>query len=120
MTFKKFAEITAAHRPDAVVHAHKAFGGVHDVAVYFKRQDGKESKVYSYRGSYAAILGKLGVKVVTSEAMAEAKAELAHYVEKNGRANLFTGKAMDYSAEIARLTAQIAAYNSDEYVRDWE
>ena len=46
MTFSKFAAIAAAHRPDAVVHAHGAFGGVPDVAVYFIRPDGRHSKVY--------------------------------------------------------------------------
>jgi len=43
MTFKKFAEIAAAHRPDAVVHAHKSFGGVQDIAIYFKKEDGSHS-----------------------------------------------------------------------------
>ena len=47
MTFEKFAAIAAAHRPDVVVHAHGAFGGVPDVAVYFTREDGTHSKVYS-------------------------------------------------------------------------
>ena len=65
MTFKKFAEIAAAHRPDAVVHAHKSFCGVQDIAIYFKNPDGSHSKVYSYRGSYADVLNRLGVKVIT-------------------------------------------------------
>ena len=58
MTFSKFAAIAAAHRPDAVVHAHGAFGGVPDVAVYFIKPDGRHSKVYHYHGSYADILNR--------------------------------------------------------------
>ena len=104
MTFSKFAAIAAAHRPDAVVHAHGAFGGVPDVAVYFIRPDGRHSKVYHYHGSYADILNRLGM----------AK-------EANGKPGLFSkGKPVDQSEEIARLESLLERYKSDEFVRDWE
>ena len=70
MTFKKFAEIAAAHRPDAVVHAHKSFGGVQDIAIYFKNPAGSHSKGYSYRGSYADVLHRLGISALTQPAVA--------------------------------------------------
>ena len=76
MTFKKFAEIAATHRPDAVVHAHGCFGGVQDIAIYFKQADGRKSRVYSYRGSYADILNRLGIKVITQTDVATAEAQL--------------------------------------------
>ena len=119
MTFQKFTAIAAAKRPDVRVHAHKAFGGVHDVAVIFIR-DGKESKVYSYRGSYADILNRLGIKVITRADVATVEEQLQRAIANNGRQNVFTKKAMDTTDEIARLTAMLDAYNSDEYVRDWE
>ena len=74
MTFKKFAEIAAIHRPDAVVHAHGSFGGVQDIAIYFKHPAGRKSRVYSYRGSYAEILNRLGIKVITQTDVVTAEA----------------------------------------------
>ena len=118
MTFETFARIAAEHRPDAVVHAHKAFGGVPDVAIYFRREDGSETKVYHYRGSYADILCRLGIKVATKADILSAELELRRARERHGKPGLFTkGKPMDASAEIARLEAEIAAYYSDEYIR---
>ena len=121
MTYQKFTAIAAAHRPDAVVHAHGALGGVPDVAVYFIRPDGRHSKVYHYRGSYADILNRLGIKVITATDLATAEGQLRMAKAAHGKPGLFSrGRPMDYSGEIERLTALIARYHSDEYVRDWE
>ena len=121
MTFKKFASIAAAHRPDAVVHAHGTFGGVPDVAIYFIREDGRESKVYSYRGSYVQILDSLGIKVVTKDDLVNAEHMLDVAIQSHGKVGLFSkGKPRDNSEEIAKLREQIASYMSDEYIRDWE
>ena len=121
MTFSKFAAIAAAHRPDAVVHAHGAFGGVPDVAVYFIRPDGRHSKVYHYRGSYADILNRLGIRVITSTDMATAEYLLRLAKETHGKPGLFSkGKPVDQSEEIARLESLLERHKSDEFVRDWE
>ena len=121
MTFKKFAEIAAAHRPDAVVHAHGSFGGVPDIAIYFKQQDGKHSKVYSYRGSYADILNRLGIKVITQTDVATAEAQLLMAEKAHGKPSLFgKGAIRDCSEEIAELTELLRRYQTDEFVRDWE
>ena len=119
MTFRKFQQIAAAHRPDAVVHEHGKFGGVPDVAVYFVK-DGRKSKVYSYRGTYAEILGRLGVKVVTENDVAALRGQIETCKRMHGRQSLFTRKIMDYSDEIAELTAKLESWFTDEYVRDWE
>ena len=120
MTFKKFAEIAAAHRPDAVVHAHKSFGGVQDIAIYFKNPDGSHSKVYSYRGSYADVLNRLGVKVITETDVATAEGQLRMAKEAHGKPGLFTKKTRDCSEEIEKLTELLRRYRTDEFVRDWE
>ena len=121
MTFEKFAAIAAAHRPDAVVQAHGTFGGVADVAICFRRPDGNESRVYHYRGSYAAILNQLGIKVVTASGLSTAEEQLRLARASHGKPGLFSkGQPEDRSREIERLTALIAQYNSDEYIRDWE
>ena len=120
MTFKKFAEIAAAHRPDAVVHAHKSFGGVQDIAIYFKKEDGLHSKVYSYRGSYADVLNRLGIKVITQTDVATAEAQLRMAKEAHGKPGLFTKKTRDCSEEIEKLTELLRRYRTDEFVRDWE
>ena len=120
MTFKKFAEIAAAHRPDAVVHAHKSFGGVQDIAIYFKNPDGSHSKVYSYRGSYADVLNRLGIKVITQTDVATAEAQLRMAKEAHGKPGLFTKKTRDCSEEIEKLTELLRRYRTDEFVRDWE
>ena len=121
MTFRKFAEIAAAHRPDAVVHAHGSFGGVQDIAIYFKRSDGSKSRVYSYRGSYADILNRLGIKVITQTDVATAEAQLRMAKKAHGKPGLFTkGTIRDCSEEIEHLTELLRRYQTDEFVRDWE
>ena len=120
MTFKKFVEIAAAHRPDAVVHAHKSFGGVQDIAIYFKNPDGSHSKVYSYRGSYADVLNRLGIKVITQTDVATAESQLRMAKEAHGKPGLFTKKTRDCSEEINHLTELLRRYQTDEFVRDWE
>ena len=120
MTFKKFSEIAAAHRPDAVVHAHGTCGKANRVAIYFIRKDGTESKLYHYSGSYAAILNQLGIKVVTESDFATAQDQLRMAIESNGKPSLFGKGIRDNTEKIARLEAQIERYMSDEYVRDWE
>ena len=118
MTFKKFAEIAAAHRPDAVVHAHGSFGGVPDIAIYFKRTDGSKSRVYSYRGSY---VNRLGIKVITQTDVATAEAQLRMAKKAHGKPSLFgKGAIRDCSKEIAELTELLRRYQTDEFVRDWE
>ena len=121
MTFRKFAEIAAARRPDVVVHAHDSFGGVSDIAIYFIREDGTHSKVYSYRGSYAEILNRLGIRVITKADLLTAENMLDLALRTHGKPCLFIkGKTRDNSREIAELRERIAAYKSDEYIRDWE
>ena len=121
MTFKKFAEIAAAHRPDAVVHAHKSFGGVQDIAIYFKQPDGSHSKVYSYRGSYADVLNRLGVKVITETDVATAESQLRMAKKAHGTPSMFgKGAIRDCSEEIEQLTELLRRYQTDEFVRDWE
>ena len=121
MTFKKFAEIAAAHRPDAIVHAHGSFGGVQDIAIYFKHPDGRESRVYSYRGSYADILNRLGIKVITQTDVATAEAQFRMAKKAHGKPGLFSkGMIRDRSEEIEHLTELLHRYQTDEFVRDWE
>ena len=121
MTFKKFAEIAATHRPDAVVHAHGSFGGVPDVAIYFKHPAGRKSRVYSYRGNYADILNRLGIKVITQTDVATAEAQLRMAKKAHGKPSLFgKGAIRDCSKEIAELTELLRRYQTDEFVRDWE
>ena len=121
MTFRKFAEIAAAHRPDAVVHAHGCFGGVQDIAIYFKRSDGSKSRVYSYRGSYADILNRLGIKVITETDVATAESQLRMAKKAHGKPSLFgKGTIRDCSEEINHLTELLRRYQTEEFVRDWE
>lgn len=91
------------------------------MAVYFTRADGTHSKVYSYRGSYAEILNRLGIKVVTEADLRTAENLLDMAIRSHGKPGLFSkGKPRDNSREIAELQERIARYMSEEYVRDWE
>ena len=116
MTFKTFEAIAAEHRPDVVVHADKTFGGVPDIAVYFKRTDGTHSKVYSYRGSYQQVLNRLGIKVVSKSDIHNIKYQIELLNARNGKPNLFTKRIINNSTEIARLQAQLEEMNSGEYI----
>lgn len=119
MTFKKFSQILAEKKPEATAYPHGRFGGVPDVAITFTK-DGKESKVYHYRGSYAEILRKFGIKTVSKEDVVNTEWLLEMAKENHGKPSIFTKEIVDNTKEINRLTALLNAYNSNEYVRDWE
>lgn len=101
MTFERFQETVKANRPDVRVHQHKTFGGIQDVAVTFVR-NGKESKVYNYSGSYAAILRRLNINVISSEEASFIKNRIEILRRTHGRQSYFGG-VVDNTAEIARL-----------------
>lgn len=104
MTFKKFSAIVGEYRPNAVVHPHGTFGGVPDVAIYFVNPDGKQSKVYSYRGTYAEILRKLGIEIVTESDILTVKYNLERAKRNHGKISLFTKKKIDNSEKIEKYT----------------
>lgn len=123
MTFTQFKRIAETFRTDVHVFAHGEFAGTgkDTVCITFRKANGRESKVYTFRGTYAEVLNRLGIKVVTKSDVAAVREELAHYQKGHGKPNLFSnGKACDYSRQIAREEARLAAYFTDEWVRDWE
>ena len=106
MTFKEFAEIVSAEKPELTVSqkSNTQDGGV---LVTFK----PGGKAYIYKGSYQKILGKLGIskmgKHEKAEAMINLQNQLAYYKDRHGKENIFTGKAADYTKEIADTERKI-------------
>lgn len=119
MTFKQFEEILAERRPEVrcVQRGHMGGTAKDKVAVWFMREDGTESKVYDYAGSYADILNRLGIKVATETDIATTKMLLKTAIDTNGKPSLFSKKTRDNTVEIARLQAQLDELLSDEYIR---
>lgn len=101
MTFERFQDTVQANRPDVRVHQHKSFGGIQDVAIVFVK-NGKESRVYNYSGSYAAILRKLGINVISQEEASVTRARIEVLRRTHGSQSYFGG-TVDNTAEIARL-----------------
>ena len=123
MTFKTFEKIAAVHRPDVIVSAHGDYcnnTSKNTLGIIFVK-DGKQSKVYKYSGTYAEILNRLNIHIVTDTDLATLKNQLKDYQDRHGKKNIFTGKAADYSKEIAEIEQKISYYRtSKDIVREWE
>ena len=69
MQYKTFENIAKKFRPDIKVSQHGDFctnDSKTTLGIIFIK-NGRESRVYDYSGSYATVLSKLGVNVVTIE-----------------------------------------------------
>ena len=103
MTFKQFEKILAEHRPEVrcVQRGHMGGTAKSKVAVWFVREDGRESKVYDYAGSYADILNRLGIKVATESDIVTTRGLLESAIRNNGKPCIFGGKIMVNTGLIA-------------------
>lgn len=123
MTFKTFEKIAAMHRPDVIVSAHGDYcnnKSKNTLGIIFVK-DGKQSKVYKYSGTYAEILNRLNIAIITNTDLATLENQLKDYQDRHGKKNIFTGKAADYSREIAETEQKISYYlTSSDVVREWE
>ena len=127
MTFKTFEKIAAANRPDVRVSKHGDYcnnASKNTLGIVFVKADGSESRVYDYHGTYAEILNKLKIQVVTKSDIASLEAELKTYEELDGQESIFAfddDEVLDYSKEIAdikdRLNYLLTSY---DVVREWE
>lgn len=99
MTFKEFAAIVSAEKPELTV-SQKSKTQDGGVLVTFK----PGGKAYIYKGSYQQILGKLGIDKMGKHEKAEALLNLQnlldYYKRNNGKESIFTGKMTDYTKEI--------------------
>lgn len=125
MTFKIFEKIAIAYRPDVRVSKHGDYcnnRSKNTLGIVFVKADGSESRVYDYHGTYAEILSKLNIKIVTKSDIASIEAELKIYEDLDGQESIFDDdEALDYSKEIADTKARLQYYlTSDEVVREWE
>lgn len=122
MTFEKFKRIAEQFRPDVRVSRHGDFCNGKSkwtLGIVFIR-NGRESRVYNYSGSYADILNRLDIPVITKSDVKTTLAELERCKRNHGTKDIFFGGTMDYSEEIKRLEENLEWYNSDEVVREWE
>ena len=126
MTFKTFEKIAAAYRPDVRVSKHGDYcnnASKNTLGIVFVKADGSESRVYDYHGTYAEILNKLKIKVVTKSDIASLEAELKMYEELDGQESIFDDDdtVSDFSKEISdtkdRLNYLLTSY---DVVREWE
>lgn len=114
MTFKKFEAAFLGKYPEGTVYPHDVYehgvpGRIQKVAVTFTAN----GKVYMYRGAYEDILCKVGIPVISKERFAELEAQLAKLKGLDGKQDEFFGMVFDYSADIARLTAEIENYKNN-------
>jgi hypothetical protein len=126
MTFKTFKKIASKYRPDVRVSRHGDYcnnRSKNTLGIVFVKADGSESRVYDYHGTYAEILNKLNIKVVTVSDIASLKAEIVCYKNLNGQESIFDDDdtVSDFSKEIADLEARVKYFEtSDDVVREWE
>lgn len=106
MTYREFAEIVSAEKPELTV-SQKSKTQNSGVLVTFK----PGGKAYIYKGSYQQILSKLGIdkmgKHEKAESLLNLQSQLNYYKRNNGEENIFTGKANDYTEEIADIERRI-------------
>ena len=111
MTFKKFEELFMAKYPNGRVCRHGEFAQTEKnkkVALVFS----ETSKVYEYYGAYEDILNKVGIPVISKERLASLEQTLEQRKRWHGTESLFGG-VMDYSADIAKYTAEIENYKKN-------
>lgn len=126
MTFKTFEKIAAIHRPDVRVSSHGDYcnnKSKNTLGIVFIKADGSESRVYDYHGTYAEILNKLKIQVVTKSDIASLEAELKTYEDLDGQESIFDDDdtVSDFSREISNTKDRLQYYlTSDNVVREWE
>lgn len=121
MTYKQFEAIAKEFRPDVMVSRHGDFWSGDSkwrLGIVFVGEDGKQSRVYKYGGSYQEVLAKLGIETVTKEQIEIAKAELARCKENHGKPNIFFGGTMDYAKQIEMWQNELKKYEAA--VKVWE
>lgn len=122
MTFQKFKAIAESFRPDVKVSQHGDYctgKSKYTLGIIFC-QDGKKSKVYDYSGTYADILRRLGIQVITKSDYLTTKSQLEYYKENHGTMCPFFGIINDYSEQIKEYEEKLKYYDSNKVVRDWE
>lgn len=112
MTFSEFESIVHSERKDIFSVSQKSKTQNTGVIVTF-REGGKG---YIYKGSYQAILQKLGInKLGNNEkevALINLKAQLDYATKTHKTVGIFSGKMRDNSQEIADLERRIAVVES--------
>lgn len=121
MTFKQFEAIVKEYRPDAVVSKHGGYwNGKSDwrLGIYFVDENGNESRVYKYGGTYQQVLSKLGIETVTKEQIEVAKMELERCKEQHGKPDMFFGNTVDMTGQIKFWEEELA--KAETAVKVWE
>lgn len=122
MTYQKFKAIAEKYRPDIKVSQHGDYctgKSRYTLGIIFYR-DGKESRVYNYSGTYAEILNRLGIPVITKSDYMTTVNQLEYYKESNGTICPFFGIINDFSEQIKEYEEKIKYFNSDKVIREWE
>lgn len=123
MTYQTFKKIAESFRKDVIVSQHGDFcnnKSKNTLGIIFIKPDGRQSKVYDYHGTYAEILNRLHIPVITKSDYNTTLAMLEDYKKRNGTICPFFGDVMDYTEQIKEYEEKIKYYNSDKVVRDWE
>ena len=123
MTYQTFKKIAESFRKDVIVSQHGDFcnnKSKNTLGIIFIKPDGRQSKVYDYHGTYAEILNRLHIPVITKIDYNTTLAMLEDYKKRNGTINPFFGGIIDYTEQIKEYEEKIKYYNSDKVVRDWE
>lgn len=122
MTFQKFKSIAETFRPDVIVSKHGDYDNgksKYTLGIIFVK-NGRKSKVYSYSGTYADVLRRLNIPVVTKSDYMTTMSQLEYYKESHGTICPFFGIVNDFSEQIKEYEEKIKYFNSDKVVRDWE
>lgn len=112
MTFVEFESIVRSERKDIFSVSKKSETQDGGVLVTFK----PGGKAYIYKGSYQAILQKLGInklgKQVKAETLINLRAQLDYLMKTHNTVGIFSGNVRDNSQEIADLKRRIAEVES--------
>ena len=123
MTYQTFKKIAESFRKDVIVSQHGDYSNnksKNTLGIIFIKPDGRQSKVYDYHGTYAEILNRLHIPVITKNSYNTTLAQLEYYKESHGTICPFFGDIIDYTEQIKEYEEKIKYYNSDKVVRDWE
>lgn len=109
MTFNEFKKTVEHFRNDIIVSKHGEYcdnKSKTTLGIIFIN-NGKQSKVYNYRGTYGEVLAKLKItEWYTDDMIENLKCQIERLEKVNGRKNLFGGY-IDNTNEIVQLKADI-------------
>lgn len=109
MTFNQFRTAVENYRNDVIVSKHGDYcsnKSKNTLGIVFIN-NGKQSKVYNYSGTYSEILTRLGIPHATQAEIETVKTEIEQLKKRNGQKKMFGNGIVDNTEEIKKYKKKL-------------